>query len=286
MSGKKRKYKTRPAGWSKQEAPSGEDDNPTIQSEDEIEKSKEDELDIKKDGGDEMADINYEKIADMQKKATREIMEELQQPQREAEQIEKAVKKEVSGAVRSEVKAEIESLKPSLIDEIKGLSKEEATQLVEGRFQELIKKECEDPNSLSCQMAKNTASAVLDEVLKKKSEEKKPFEMPKVTDEFEEEWKKLTPEQKKALELIPAKAHKIMLDIITESPESHKGLNRRIFKGLTEEEIAELVKDNPDLVTKFPEAICTTPECKEAWNKGVEASEKIKEEEKSHWLLS
>lgn len=251
-----------------------------------IDKSKEDELDIsKKDGGDEMQDVDYEKIASMQKGVMREVIKEMQQPQREAEQIEEAVKKELSGAVRSEVKAEIESLKPSLIDEIKGLSKEEATQLAEGRFQELIKKECEDPNSLSCQMAKNTASAMVDEVLKKKSQGKKSFEMPKVTDEFEEEWKKLTPEQRKALDLIPAKAHKTMLEILTSSEESRKGLNRRTFENLTQEEITELVKDNPDLVTKFPGAICTTPECKEAWNKAVEASEKIETEEKKHWLL-
>ena len=76
-----------------------------------------------------------------------------------------------------------------------------------------------------------------------------------------------------------------MLEIITESPESHKGLNRRIFENLTEEEITELVKEKPELVAKLPGAVCTTPECKEAWNKAVKENPNIKEEEKSHWLL-
>lgn len=249
--------------------------------------SKEEQSDMlkKKGGGDMPPEIDYEKIGREFEKATEKLLEKFVAPERETKRIQEVVKEEVPKVVGTEVDQRIEKLKTSLIEEVKGLSEEDATKLVDTRIGELTKEACEDPNSPYCQMAKQTAKVVVDEVLKNRKEEKKPFEMPKISPEYEEKWNRLTPEERKVLTLIPAKAHKTMLEILVESPESYKGLNKEILTRLIEEEITEIVKENPDIVTKLPGVICTTPECKEAWNKAVEASEKIKAEEKPHWLL-
>lgn len=249
--------------------------------------SKEEQLDmLKKNGGDEMPDIDYEKLANMQKEATREIIKELQQPQREAERIQQVVKEEIPKVVKAEVTESMEKLKSSLKEEIKGLSKDEATELIDERMKGMIKAECEDPDSPSCLMAKQTAKAVVDEVLKTRKEEKKPFEIPKTTPEFEEVWNKMTPEERKALDLIPRKAHKTMLEILLESPDSYKGLNKEILNRLKEEEIIEIVNERPDLAVVIGKAMCGANEaCKTSWNKAIEESTEIKEEEKKHFLL-
>ena len=253
-----------------------------------IDESKEEQVDslLHGGGGDMPGEIDYEKLANMQKEATREIIKELQQPQREVEQIQRVVEEEVPKVVKAEVTQSMEKLKSSLKEEVKGLSKEKATELVDTKVGELIKKECEDPNSPSCVMAKHTAKAVVDEVLKARKEEKKSFEVPKTTPEFEEVWNKMNPEERKALDLIPRKAHKTMLEILLESPESYKGLNKEILNRLKEEEIIEVVNERPDLAVVIGKAMCGANEaCKTSWNKAIEESTEIKEEEKKSWLL-
>jgi len=260
--------------------------NPGTKKKDEIDEPKEKiDLSNKKGGGDMPPEIDYDRIGREYEKATERLLEKFVAPERETKRIQEAVKEEVPKVVGAEVDQRIEKLKTSLIEEIKGLSKDEAIQLVDERTKEMIKTECEDPNSPSCVMAKQTAKAVVDEVLKSRKEEKKPFELPKITPEFDEVWNKMTPEERKALDLIPGKAHKTMLEILVESPESFEGLNKEILTRISEEQLTKLAKENPDIVTKFPGVICTTPECKAAWNKAVEASDKIKAEEKPHWLL-
>ena len=240
---------------------------------------------LKKGGGGMPPEIDYNKIAAMNREATREILKELQEPQREVERIKEAVKEEVPKVVGTEVEQRIEKLKTSLTEEVKGLSKDEAIQLIDERMKELMKTECEDPNSLSCKMAKETAKTVVDEVLESR-EEKKPFEMPKVTPEYDEEWKKLTPEQRKALELIPKGDHPTMLEIILESPESHDGLNRRILERLSDEEMRAIVNQKPELAIKVAKAMCgANEECKAGYNKAIEESSEIPPKEKPHWLL-
>jgi len=88
------------------------------------------------------------------------------------------------------------------------------------------------------------------------------------------------------LDLIPRKAHKTMLEILLESPESYKGLNKEILNRLKEEEIIEIVNERPDLAVVIGKAMCGANEaCKTSWNKAIEESTEIKEEEKKHWLL-
>lgn len=251
------------------------------------EERKEDESEGKGGDGIMAEEIDYDKMGRVMSeyvgKELRTFREELEKPEREAERIGQLVGQEVKKILPDELKPKLEEFKGSLKEDIKGLSKDEAAGAVEERLRTL----CEDPDSVLCQMAKETAKAII----QADSEEQrdnggKGFEMPKISPEFEEEWKKLSPEDKKKLTLIPRDAHQTMLDIITESPESHKGLNKRIFERLTEEQIMELVKKNPELVAKLPGAVCTSPECKEAWNKAVQENPNIKEEEKSHWLLT
>lgn len=231
-------------------------------------------------------EVDYDRIGREYEKATERLLEKYVAPERETKRIQEVVKEEVPKVLDTELKKRMDNLKSSLIQEVKGLSKEDATELVDARVGELIKKECEDPNSPSCVMAKQTAKVVVEEILTKKSEEKKPFEIPKMTPEFEEEWKKLTPEQRKALDLIPAKAHKTMLEIILESPESHKGLNKDVMNRLKEEEIIEIVNERPDLAVVIGKAMCGANEaCRTSWNKAIEESTEIKEEEKKSWLL-
>jgi len=250
--------------------------------------SKEEQLDMlkKKGGGDMPPEIDYDRIGREYEKATEKLLEKFVGPERETKRIQEVVKEEIPKAVGAEVDQRIEKLKTSLAEEVKGLSKDEAIALIDQRMKEAIKAECTDPNSLSCQMAKNTAKSVVDEVLKTRKEEKKPFEMPKMTPEFEEQWKKLTPEQRKVLDLIPAKAHKTMLEIMLESPESYKGLNKEVVNRLKEEELIEIVNERPDLAVVIGKAMCGANEaCKTQWNKTIEESTEIKEEDKPHWLL-
>ena len=247
---------------------------------------KEDES--KGEGGDDnmVEDIDYDKMGRVMSeyvgKELRTFREELEKPEREAERIGQVVGEQVKKILPKELEPKLEEFKGSLKEDIKGLSKDEAAEAVEERLKTL----CEDPNSVLCQMATQTAKAIIQaDREEQRNEGGKGFEMPKISPEFEVAWKELSPEDKKKLTLIPRDAHQTMLEIITESPESHKGLNRRIFENLTEEEITELVKEKPELVAKLPGAVCTTPECKEAWNKAVKENPNIKEEEKSHWLL-
>lgn len=250
--------------------------------------SKEEQLDIlkKKGGGDMPPEIDYDKIGREFEKATERLLEKFVEPQKEEERIQEVVKEEVPNVVSTELDKRMESLKTSLKEEVKGLSKDEATALIDERMKEMIKAECDDPNSIMCVMTKQTAKTIVDEVLKEKKEEKKPFELPKITPEFEEAWKKLTPEQRKVLDLVPSKAHKTMLDIMLESPESYKGLNKEIMNRLKEDELIEIVNERPDLAVVIGKAMCGANEaCKTSWNKTIEESTQIKEEEKPHWLL-
>jgi len=106
----------------------------------------------------------------------------------------------------------------------------------------------------------------------------------KITPEFEEEWKGLSPDEKARRSLIPRDAHKTMLKVITDSPESRKGLNRDVVKRLTGDEWSEIFKEIPEVLEMVAQGICRSPEeCREKYNAAIDKAKSGVKGEKS-WL--
>jgi len=229
--------------------------------------------------GEEMEEMefDYAKMAREMKKVDDEVLSQKQVRERE---IDKSVGQRMKDLDTS-LDLKFGQMKSGILEEIKGLPKDEAKKLVD----EQIAEKCKNPDDPLCQALKEIAKTTVAEAIKGGKGTGEIFEMPTITEEYRIEFQKLNPEQRAKLQLIPHDSHETMMTLLDGSDKSRKGLNKRIFERLTEGDLKELLTENPQLVTKLPGALCTTPGCTEVWNKAVEENPEIKPEEKKHWLL-
>ena len=108
-----------------------------------------------------------------------------------------------------------------------------------------------------------------------------------VRQEIEKTWPNLSDEEKARQPVIPKDAHRTMLKIITESPESHKGLNRQVVKRLTGDEWSEIFSEIPEVLEMVAQGLCRSPEeCRDKYNQAIEKAKSQLKGEKGSWLTS
>jgi len=104
-----------------------------------------------------------------------------------------------------------------------------------------------------------------------------------VQKELEKRWPTMSDEEKADLPLIPRDSHETMLKILSESPKSRKGLNKRVVERLSGNEWAELLAEKPRIAEMVAQGVCRSPEeCREKYNRALDKEKK--EGKGEHWL--
>jgi len=104
-----------------------------------------------------------------------------------------------------------------------------------------------------------------------------------VKKELEKKWPGMSDEEKAGLPLIPRDSHETMLKILSESPKSRKGLNKRVVERLTGDDWAELLAEKPRIAEMVAQGLCRSPEeCRQKYNATVDKEKK--DGKGQHWL--
>jgi len=109
----------------------------------------------------------------------------------------------------------------------------------------------------------------------------------KAYEQLDQQWSKLSPEQKKNLKVVPKGAHETMYNVIFDdgSP-SRKGAIKRVLASMNAEELADVLENDPEVISTVAGALlCTSQSCKDHYNRKLDELKKRKgKNQGSSWL--